>query len=109
MLHIVEAEEAPEPQSVIRLDASVCPVRPARCGGHGTPCGVEDLAFGGLGVEDVVVELDAHEADFDYGHVELWRLLGIVNKWLKCSVYDALSRILRRYFVPRKMARQRLF
>jgi hypothetical protein len=29
------------------------------------------LAFGGLGVQDVVVGLDAHEADLDYGHIEI--------------------------------------
>jgi hypothetical protein len=29
------------------------------------------LTFGGLGVQDVVVGLDAHEADLDYGHIKI--------------------------------------
>lgn len=70
MLHIVETEESPESQSIDMLDASVCPVRPVRCSGHGAPCGVKALAFRGLGVQDVVVGLDAHEADLDYYHIK---------------------------------------
>jgi hypothetical protein len=69
-LHVVEAEEAPESQSIVRLDASVYLVRPARCSGHGAPCGVKDLASKDLGVQDVVVGLNAHEADLDYGRIK---------------------------------------
>jgi hypothetical protein len=75
ILHIVEAEDAPESQSIVRLDASVCLVWPARCSGHGAPCGVKDLASRDLGVQDVVVGLDAHEADLDYGHIKRQRSL----------------------------------